>query len=120
MHKGKFSKITVEVTEKLHCFRVFHSLGLAVAYFFSAAKRSGIFLAFAIMLYLSHIIIIIIIIKSHGLSARRCPMPVSSTSSNFLCPTPSGSVSEATYRSGGSRILCLGEANGAGTFVWRG
>src|SRR6218665_3696023 len=30
-----------------------------------------------------------IIINSHGLSARRSPMPVSSTSSNFLCPTPS-------------------------------
>ena len=45
-----------------------------------------------------HMDFIIIIINSHRLSARRCPMPVSSTSSNFLCLTPSGSVSEATSR----------------------
>src|SRR6218665_2065053 len=36
-----------------------------------------------------YVCICVIIINSHGLSARRCPMPVSSTASNFLCPTPS-------------------------------
>src|SRR6218665_3247250 len=32
---------------------------------------------------------VIIVTNSHGLSARRCPMPVSSASSNFLSPKPS-------------------------------
>ena len=38
MHKVKLSKITEKVTEKLLCFRVFHSLGLALDYFFYVDK----------------------------------------------------------------------------------
>src|SRR6218665_1186762 len=50
-------------------------------------------------------ICVIIIINSHGLSARRCPMPVSSTSSNFLCPTPSVHICVCMHNT----CICLGE-----------
>src|SRR6218665_2655058 len=51
-------------------------------------------------------ICVIIIINSHGLCARRCPMPVSSTSSNFLCPTPSVHICVCMHNR--PTCICLG------------
>src|SRR6218665_530351 len=61
-----------------------------------------------ICVYASMHICVIIIINSHGLSARiRCPMPVSSTSSNFLCPTPSVHICVCMHNDAICAYLCM-------------